>query len=130
MLNVDLFLYLAINFFHHVSCVSWQPKPKQVPRTTENTRVVDDTIVEPHDDEVITFEAIHSTFGLYWRGIMMTNVCQLYLYMNGSARQMQTVDLQIGSLRSKQRSGDQNNLKKELLERKYRQENVTKWRRA
>ncbi|XP_078355957.1 ribosome production factor 1-like [Oculina patagonica] len=33
-----------------------EPQPKQVPRTIDNTRVVDETIVEPHDDEVLNDE--------------------------------------------------------------------------
>ncbi|KAJ7358765.1 Ribosome production factor 1 [Desmophyllum pertusum] len=33
-----------------------KPPAKQVPRTIDNTRVADETIVEPHDDEVINDE--------------------------------------------------------------------------
>ena len=37
----------------------WQPQPKQIPRTIDNTRVVDDTIVEPQDDEVREQDEVH-----------------------------------------------------------------------
>ncbi|CAH3116062.1 unnamed protein product [Pocillopora meandrina] len=43
-----------------------EPKPKQVPRTIDNTRVADETIVEPQDEEVLKDEEIDE-FAAYFR---------------------------------------------------------------
>lgn len=43
-----------------------EPKPKQVPRTIDNTRVADETIVEPQDEEVLNDEETDE-FAAYFR---------------------------------------------------------------
>ena len=43
--NIDFLICLSF-------CTSLQPPPKQVPKTLENTRVFDETVVEVHDEEV------------------------------------------------------------------------------
>lgn len=43
-----------------------EPKPKQVPRTIDNTRVADETIVEPQDEEVLDDEETDE-FAAYFR---------------------------------------------------------------
>jgi len=36
-------------------CISRQPAPKKVPRTIENTRIFDETVVDAQDEEVNLF---------------------------------------------------------------------------
>ena len=39
-------------------CISQQPAPKKVPRTIENTRIFDETVVDAQDEEVNLFFVI------------------------------------------------------------------------
>ena len=41
-----------------MSVFSRQPAPKKVPRTIENTRIFDETVVDAQDDEVNLFFVI------------------------------------------------------------------------